>query len=219
MNRVLILVEGLTEETFVGEVLKPYLENRGVIPIPTLAVTKRVKSGPNFKGGIVSYGKIRNDIRRLLHDTSVVAVTTMIDFYGLPSDFPGYHTIPQKDSYAKVAHLEKAFASDINHPKFFPYLQLHEFEAFIFVAPEKIAAYFPPPNKLSELMRIKSDFGSPEEIDDGFETAPSKRLKSLFPSYEKNLYGPLATIEIGLEEICRECTHFKRWLERLETLG
>ncbi|GIK39152.1 MAG: hypothetical protein BroJett011_29850 [Chloroflexota bacterium] len=219
MNRVLILVEGLTEETFVGEILKPHLENRGVVPIPALAVTKRVKSGPNFKGGIVSYGKIKNDIKRLLNDTSAVAVTTMIDFYGLPSDFPGYHTMPKQDSYAKVAHLEKAFGKDIDHHKFFPYLQLHEFEALIFVAPEKIATYFPNTNKLNELRQIKSTFHSPEEIDDGPETAPSKRLKSLFPSYEKNLYGPLATLEIGLAEICRECAHFRGWLEWLETLG
>jgi hypothetical protein len=55
MGKVLILVEGQTEEKFVKEVLNPHLNNYGKYLIPTLLRTKIVKSGPNFKGGITSY--------------------------------------------------------------------------------------------------------------------------------------------------------------------
>jgi hypothetical protein len=43
---------------------------------------------------------------RLLNDTGAVAVTTMLDYYGLPRDFPGRSAIPAGDCYARVAHLE-----------------------------------------------------------------------------------------------------------------
>ncbi|MEI6046571.1 MAG: hypothetical protein WCS37_19645 [Chloroflexota bacterium] len=53
-----LLVEGQTEETFVRDVLAPYLSEKGVYPSAMRATTKPVKDGPNFKGGIVSYGKV-----------------------------------------------------------------------------------------------------------------------------------------------------------------
>ena len=54
MKRVLILVEGQTEETFVRDLLEPHLSRRGVFPVPILAKTKRTTSGQTFKGGIPS---------------------------------------------------------------------------------------------------------------------------------------------------------------------
>lgn len=88
MSRVHVLAEGQTEETFIRDVLAPYLATKGVYPFATLVKTKRVKDGPDFKGGITSYRQVKNDITLLLRDTNAVAVTTMIDFYGLPSGFP-----------------------------------------------------------------------------------------------------------------------------------
>lgn len=52
MKRLLIYVEGQTEETFVRDVLAPYLWTLGLHPEPTLARTKRTRSGQTFKGGI-----------------------------------------------------------------------------------------------------------------------------------------------------------------------
>jgi hypothetical protein len=219
MSKVLILVEGQTEETFVREVLAPYLSGNGVYPLAKLATTKRVKSGPDFKGGIVSYGKFKNDVARLVGDTSAAMVTTMIDFYGLPADFPGQNTRPSGSCYDQVAHLEETLRQNINHPKFLPYLALHEFEAMLFVAPAKIAQAFPGSAKENELVAIKNQFGSPEEIDDNPQTAPSKRLMRLFPEYQKPLHGPLVILEIGVEQIRAECSHFDGWLTKLEKLG
>jgi hypothetical protein len=219
VRRVLISVEGQTEETFVRETLSPHLLERGVAPIPILVITKVVKSGPSFKGGITSYERVRKDILRLLGDTDAVAVTTMYDVYGLPQDFPGYQARPAQDCYAKVAHLEAGLGQDINHRRFHPYLQLHEFEALLFVDLEKANHWLPGTGQLNALRSIKAVVNSPEEIDDDPDTAPSKRLLALFPGYQKTLHGPLVTIDVGLEQIRRECSHFNQWLTWLEELG
>ena len=89
MDRVLILVEGQTEERFIKSILQPHLSAFGVHVEPKIVTTKRVKSGPDFKGGITNFGKVENDIRLLLGDTNAALITTMLDYYGLPSDFPG----------------------------------------------------------------------------------------------------------------------------------
>ncbi len=221
MRKVHILVEGQTEETFVRELLAPYLLQSHLIVIATLAATKRVKRGPVFKGGIVSYGKVKNDLLRLLHDSSVTTVTTLIDFYGLPTDFPGLNSMPNTTCHDKVAHLEEAFKNDINNDKFIPHFSLHEFEGLMFTSPEAIANVFPGTSqkKLERLKEIRSSFNTPEEINDGPTTAPSKRLKELFSEYQKTFHGPLVALEIGIDSIRRECQHFDRWLTALETLG
>jgi hypothetical protein len=203
MKRVLMLVEGQTEETFVNELLAPHLWARDVAPIPVLATTKIVKSGPNFKGGLVSYGKARNQVVRLLGDRDAAAVTTMLDLNG----------------YDKVAYLEDAFSRDINHPRFRPYLQLHEFEAFLFVDPAITAATFVGASVAEELADIKRDFNSPEEIDEEPDTAPSKRIRAVYGRYEKPVYGSLVASALGLQQIRQACSHFSEWLDWLEELG
>lgn len=69
-------------------------------------------------------------------------MTTLIDYYGLPADFPGVSTLPDASPHQKVAHLEQAFAQDIGDARFLPYLMLHGFEAFLFVQPEFIVQTF-----------------------------------------------------------------------------
>lgn len=220
MSRVHVLAEGQTEETFLRDVLAPYLAANGVYLAVTIAKTKRVKDGPDFKGGITSYKQVRNDLLRLLGDTDARAVTTMIDYYGLPDDFPGRSSLPvNPDPYLRVAHVEEAFANDIDNRKFIPFLLLHEFEALMFVSPPVIAEAFPEFKAEARLQRIKDLFASPEEINDSPQSAPSKRLLQIFgDAYQKPLHGPLVTSAIGLDAIRRECRHFGIWLEKLESL-
>jgi hypothetical protein len=213
-----IVVEGQTEETFVGEVLKPHLFSRGIYPVATLVTTRLVDLGPNFKGGITSYSKTRRHISRLLNDRGASAVTTMLDFYGLPADFPGRTHLPTGSGRTRVAYLEAQLQSEIDNPKFIPYLALHEFESMIFVAPEYLARLFPGINAQA-LLKIKEQFSSPEEINDDPQTAPSKRLQAIIAGYQKPLHGPLVTRDIGLDRIRKECSHFDEWLRKLEALG
>lgn len=218
MSNVLILVEGQTEETFVRHILGPYLWKFNVFCIPTIATTKRVAAGPDFKGGIVSYGKLKFDIKRLLEDSSARLVTTMIDYYGFSSMVPFKDKITGNTCSQRVQVLEKLFADDIGNRRFSPYLQMHEFEAMIFVDPGEM-------DKIShtltsaELLKIKDKFKSPEEINDNPETAPSKCILQVFPSYRKTVHGPLITGRIGLEKIRKQCEHFNRWVLKLEKMG
>jgi hypothetical protein len=143
LTKVLVLVEGQTEETFVRDVLAKHLQAFGVYMIAVLVSTKRVKSGRKFKGGISQYGKVRHELSLLLRDRSAVAVTTMIDYYGLPRDFPGFSTLPVDSScYQRVNHLERALAVDLGDPRLLPYLSLHEFEALLFASPGDIQSAF-----------------------------------------------------------------------------
>jgi hypothetical protein len=217
MPRVLILVEGQTEEAFVKEVLRPSLEGRAIYLIPTLAVTKFTKSGGRFKGGVTSYEKVKSDLRRLLSDTRAAMVTTMLDYYGLPDDFPGMSTRRPGDCYQRVMHVEEEFKKDIGHPRFEPYLALHEFEALLFADPAKSAFIFGTSQVLA-LERHRELSGGAERIDEGPATAPSKRIQKVFPAYQKVLHGSLAAAEIGLPTLRRECRHFDAWVTKLEKL-
>ena len=55
-------------------------------------------------------------------------------------------------------------------------------------------------------------------INDNPQTAPSKRILSLFPGYD-TLYGALTAIEIGLAKIREQCLLFDGWVARLEALA
>jgi hypothetical protein len=219
MAKVLILVEGQTEETVVKRTLGPHLSSLRVFLAPTIIATKRIKSGPSFKGGMPSYAKVRREILRLLGDSSAALVTTMIDFYGLPASFPGRATVMGNTALGKVVFVEKAIEQDINDGRFQAYCSLHEFEALLFSSPATIAAAFAIPNVEQKLLSIRSQFTSPEEIDDSPSTSPSARLQFLFPQYNKPFYGTLIAGRIGLDEMRGACAHFNDWLIRLEALS
>ena len=218
MKRVLVLVEGQTEETFVRDILEPHLEFLEIFLTPTLVSTKRVKTGGTFKGGVVSYGKVRNDLQRLLGDSDAAAITTMFDYYGLPADFPGMSTRPSGPCFDRVRHVESAIAHDIGDPRFLPYLQLHEFEALLFSDPREVAARFPETDCLRALNRARQEFDSPEEINERFDLAPSRRIAGVVSAYRKPLHGPQIAEAIGLDRIRAECRHFGEWVARLESL-
>ena len=66
-------------------------------------------------------------------------------------------------------------------------------------------------------MVIRDGFFTPEEINDSPETAPSKRVKQLYASYQKPLMGICQPLEeIGLAAIRSECPLFDNWVKQLE---
>ncbi len=217
MKRVLILCEGQTEETFVTRILAPHLLGYSITATPKVLVTKKVKSGYEFKGGITSYQHVRRDVQNLLHDTAAVCVTTMLDYYGLPGDFPGKSTLPGAAPHRRVEYLENTFAQDINNPRFLPYLMLHEFEALLFVDLSAVGDALARSVTLQNFGDL-SRFSNPEEINEGTQTHPAARLQRALPGYRKPLHGPLAVERIGLINIRARCPHFDAWLRRLEAL-
>ncbi len=96
---------------------------------------------------------------------------------------------------------------------------MHEFEAILFSDCERFASAIGRIELQPELLKIRSAFNSPEEINDSPDTHPSKRIVDLVPEYRKPIHGNLAACEIGIAAICRECAHFRDWIERLENLG
>lgn len=113
-------------------------------------------------------------------------------------------------------------AADIGDPRFIPYVQLHEFEALLLADAGKIATYYIENVRESQqLALLAGTVRSPELIDDGQHTAPSKRIASLIPAYagEKPTAGPQIAAAIGLSAIRAKCPHFDAWLRKLETLG
>ena len=219
MVKALILVEGQTEEAFVKNLLSPHLSGKGVIAIPVIVATKRLLTGDKKRGGYVPYSRLRAEILRLLNDSSAACVTTMLDYYGLPPEFPGRETPEGKTALERVASVEQTWATDINHQRFHPYLALHEFEAMLFTDPVVIANSFGQPALQNTLQNIRTSFPSPEDINDHEETAPSRRLGNIFPGYNKPFYGELIAERIGIERIRVDCAHFADWLAKLESLG
>jgi hypothetical protein len=222
MRRIHVLAEGQTEETFVRDLLGPHLLDHGVLVTPVLVSTKRALSGRKFKGGLGSYARLKREVLHLLRDTSAVAVTTMIDFYGLPDDCPRPAAGPSATPLQRAAGAERALGADIGDPRFVPHVSLHEFEALLFVEPMVTAAVLAPDatEKLGEaLAAVRGQFAGPEDINDGPATHPARRLADACPSYNKVRHGPLVVARVGLSAARAACPHFGAWLTRLESLG
>lgn len=229
--RLHFVVEGQTEQTFVNNTIKPHLSNYNV-GVDVRCVETGRKRHKIYKGGMISYIKFKNDLQRWMRQDDKVDswFTSMIDLYGLKridDEFPGYMQALQiNDPYSRVEALEKALFEDISKEiplcRFIPYIQLHEFEALLLVEPEKLTVEFPDNEKeANQLSDQVKDIDSPERIDDGEQTAPSKRIISLIPRYDgrKPSSGPIIADNIGLPAIRQKCPHFERWIKKLESLS
>lgn len=220
MNRVIAVVEGQTEQTFIRDVLAPHLALEGIF------ITARLVGKPGRKGGVGSYHRARRDILAVLKQEADVYCTTMFDYYGMPHSWPGrsYTNVVFEQ---KAELIEQAIAEDVRQQmgesfdlnRFIPYVQMHEYEALLFSDPDTLAQTMQQPHQANELHEIINQFGSPEMINDNFETAPSKRLEKLFPTYEKVLYGTLIANRVSLAVMREKCSHFDEWLIKLEEIG
>jgi hypothetical protein len=198
--------------------LSPYLRSRDTFLEPIILKTKREKCGTTFKGGVRSFNQVRRDLLPLLGDTSAAAITTLIDYYGLPQDFAGMDSRPASDPYTRVRHVESALAQNIDHPRFIPHLTLHEVEAWVFVDPKKCSWVFSSGDTPRKLDEIREACGGAEKINEGPETAPSKRIRALAPDFQKTLDGPMVIAEVGMDAIRMACLHVETWLHRIESL-
>ncbi len=87
--------------------------------------------------------------------------------------------------------------------------------------PSKLAERFPEyEQEVQQLLEVCNRFPSPELINDGATTAPSKRINQFIPGYEssKVSVAPLIAQKIGLQTIREKCSHFNEWLTQLEQL-
>lgn len=222
--RLVIVVEGQTEEAFVKDLLVPYLSPLGVYPSATVVGTpNRRGSEPLQKGG-GSWQRWFRDLQRISREQkgNDVRITTLFDLYGLPSEFPGLKEHgSDTDTNRRCDNLQHALADRVGDWRFIPYIQRHEFEALVLASLPALQDLLDANDDLVGLAKLEEEIAgqSPEDINDGKDTAPSKRLKHHIPSYHKTLYGPLAICDTGLETLRSKCPRFDAWLETLEALG
>ncbi len=212
-----VTAEGYTEEKFVNELLLPHLATFNITVLVRKILTNRKRK---IRGGYVSYAKLRNDINQWIKEMPNAYHTTMIDLYGLDSEFPGYARSLSQPAYSKVEIVEKEFFDNIASRQFIPYIQLHEYEAILFsdtAIMEKWLGLYDS-FQSNSFTAIREGYATPEEINDSSKTAPSKRIEHICPSYDKVDDGILLAKEIGLATIRKECPHFNSWLTNLENL-
>jgi hypothetical protein len=226
MTRLLVHVEGQTEESFVNELLVPYLYSKGYTMIGARIVGNARQR--DRRGGIKPWQAVREGILNHLKQDAGCLVSTMVDFYGLPQSgagaWPGRKAATITAYSVKADSVENALLADVskhmgkgfNPNRFVPYVMMHEFEAMLFSDCLAFSRGIGNPALATQFQTIRDAFASPEEIDDSPLTAPSKRVENLVPGYTKPLLGTLAALEIGLEAIRKECPHFRSWLGRLE---
>jgi hypothetical protein len=230
MSRVLhVVAEGHGEQDFLWQSVIPHLGRLGVEARPMLVG----KTG--HKGGVRPWSQVRDDVCRLLkmhrHDRPVY-VSTLFDYYGLKSDWPGFtqaRALPVPASPASRAlciqtalHADvcQALNANFNPAQFIPYIQMHELEALILAQPDKLKEEFP--DRSTEVEAIcESIVGmDPEAVNDGLDTHPAARIIAQIPEYEGRKRSAAANVlaAIGLPTIRGRCPLFGAWLAQLETI-
>ncbi len=217
MKRLIIVVEGDTEKEFIDKLLSPYLNGNGLLSVNCFKIK-------HTKGGLTKYHHLKTDLINCMHERNVI-VTTLIDYYALPKDFPKYRDANKIANKAeRLAFLEHAIAKDIEKekghefPNLIPYIQLHEFEALVFSSLDAIKAlYSNEEAKFNELEEIISGHPNPEDINDTPQGAPSKRLKKdqLIRGYHKINDGIMIIEEAGIDTVLKKCRRFNNWVEKI----
>ncbi len=229
MARLLIHVEGQTEEAFVNGVLRNHLVTKGYHSVDAKLIgNARLREG---RGGIKRWPSAKKDItNHLMEDANSIA-TTMVDYYALPAGeqggWPGRgQSNAMLTASTKARCVQDAVKKDLvagmghsfNSNRFVPFIVMHEFEGLLFSDCAAFSRGISKPELESRFQEIRDQFATPEEINDSPETAPSKRVEALVPGYQKPFLGNLAILEIGLERIRSECPLFDAWLMQLENL-
>jgi hypothetical protein len=210
-----IICEGETEALFVSRVLNPdWLKPQGkeATPIPLGGVPEQ-------------FPRLLSPIQKLLRNPQA-RVTTLIDYYGTPSGYPG---MPHRPSpvgnpaavLGDVTRMEAALANAVNCPRFIPHYALHEFESLAFADPQAISDQrkrLPGGSVLAAAQQMLARAqGNPEFVNDGKQTSPSHRLESLWPKklYQKTVDSIGIVRRIPFGQMQEQCRHFDAWTRLL----
>ena len=230
MKRVNVVTEGQSEMFFVKNVLNPYFNGRLILDARPVLTSRDNKTNYEYRGGLRDYAKPKKDICNWLLADKNAYVSTMFDFFRLPDDFPGYaEALKLPTHLAQVEFLERKLKEDILNAdelrdirpnRFLPYIQLHEFESLLYTDISVLKYDFLDPNDAERIDCLCADTRNipPEDINNGPETAPSKRLLKAV-AYQKG-DAPSEWLEtIGVKAIKAKCPHFSAWLDFLRLLA
>ena len=227
-NRLLVHVEGHTEEAFVRKVLSLELYKFGYVSVQARRMGKsHRRSG---RGGIISWPQARREIVHHLRQDKSAASTTMVDYFGLPQSgggaWPG-RAESSVLSYSKKADaiedllsrdVQSAMGPKFDTKRFIPFIMMHEFEALHFSNCDLFASAIDRPELGPTFQEILDAYDNPEGIDDSPATAPSKRILKLVPNFNKRVIGVAASEAIGVPTMRDACPHFATWWDRLVQL-
>ncbi len=193
-----VICEGQTEINFIKVLNKKYFN------------IKNISLKPVSLGGNVSIERVVNFASKL--DFNII--TTFIDFYGF-----------KNKNQKNVEDIEKKLKEQFNkinsnkNKIFIPYLQLHETEALWFSSIDTIIKVKNADEKQKiSLKEIEKNYKTPEDINDSYETAPSKRLEKIFPDYAKIIDGNAIFNNTSLALIKEKCPRFNNWLTEIEQI-
>jgi hypothetical protein len=225
MRDVLVLCEGQTEREFCNRVLASHIAGAGV----AIAGTLVGKPGKK-RGGISAWQLYRRELLRLASGRQGRHVAVLVDYYAMPDDWPGRTASLGQPCAARGTAVEDALVADLATDlpgRFHPCVQLHEFEALLFVDPACTAANLSrlcepwrSRNLQATLDEIRNTAGETvEHINDSPQTAPSKRLQAAVAGYDKVASGVDIARQIGIDALRAGCPWLDRFLTRLESLG
>lgn len=213
-KRLIIVVEGETEEEFVNRILKPYFASKNIFNVKCFKIK-------HSRGGLSKYSHFRRDILKCIYQQDAV-VTSLIDFYALPTDFPEYEKAKQEmDKNKQVQILEQEIKKEIEKSQkqefnnFIPYIQLHEFEALIFSSINGFDGFEKNKIDIENIEKILKNYANPEDINDNKSTAPSKRLLKHIKGYNKIVDGNMMIQKIGIDVVIKKCKRFSGWLDKI----
>lgn len=210
MTRLAIIVEGPTERRFVNAILVDHLRNHGVETTPIL-----IGSAAGRRGGNVSVDRLAHHLAQVRWNFD--AVTSLVDFYGFRRKDDA--TVGELEVQIEGAVATKGGSAG-RQRVVLPYVQKYEFEALLFSDVTLFGELRDAPDGVvAALQSVRDRFETPEDIDDGRETAPSKRIRAVMPRFDKARQGHTVAGRIGLPAIRAECPRFDAWVRRLEALG
>jgi len=168
MARLLVHVEGSTEEVFVNDVLREHLIARGYH-----SVSARMPGNARLRrqrGGIRGWPSVRRDIANHLKEDPACIATTMVDYYGLPQQgdeaWPGRAEAARNQTGRKAACVEDAVLKDMtsamgrhfNPRRFVPFVVMHEFEGLLFSDCAAFSRGIYRPDLESEFRKTRDQF-------------------------------------------------------------
>lgn len=115
MTRLFVHVEGETEETFVNLVLAPHLYDLGYVEVIARLIGDQRERTRG--GGIRPWTEARRGIENQLRQNAGLVVTTMVDYYGLPTRgagaWPGRAEANRLPFPQRAVHVENTMHSDV----------------------------------------------------------------------------------------------------------
>ncbi len=162
MVRLAIVVEGETEVEFVDRVLAVHLLRNGIYTTPT-----------SLRGRI-SVERLAGRMAELFWNFDIV--TSLVDYYGFENK--GARTVEQLEQDI-TQEVSRRMQRNWDVRKVISYVQRHEFEGLLFSEVNGFSNVpGSDPTALEQLESIRAQFPSPEDINDGPDTAPTANLRA-----------------------------------------